>query len=1018
YFSDYQDVHVSVYNESQGGELLRNVSVQLPQVVVLSGADDGDELRIELSSVSGVFDTFSVSATIEDGAATIPVNIVDRGGFRSTFTTTQNGSVAAIVYDSEGQFVNYYIHKKATLDVKGLPEGDYTLVTMAYDPVVSRLSNLQAFQDMGLQQNRDFLLRTFHVSPGILTGIDQGEVPVINIDELKIIHPSTTFSLSEQQVTVGDYVTVHARIKVKNEIAQNSWEYGNFRLLFDLPSNSRYLRGSLMIDGQLATPDYEEGRLLVNAEGLQEGKVVDVRFCFVAKELGEHTVSALVGYRQYDWQNGDNDYFSPVGAATYEAIPMKYHILTETTSNFIASGNGPTDAIVRAYEDGTLLGQTSIAGKVWSINVPLPNTYNLSLHNIYLECETKEGNIYTTPTTAVMVNFDINAVNRVTMIYPNAFSQKTEVCTWEFREPDTRVESYDYYPSSTAFTFLTEFLHNDTTEIDNVRLHVRFEDCTTHDYPAVFDEGRGCWVTAIEVLDSPPVSVAVSYDRKKNYKRVDRQQMDDFWQELETHVARQNQLAAIIASITDDNIDQKMAEAEAILGVSLSPGAPSEELRERISRIEAMSPEELSAELQSMEEELDDYLANLDSQLKDPSITIDIKGTYTLDDGTVITVADCSAYSEGTILTQGFKAVPTTDGSNVYMRIDGTHLTTVDFRRDYSLEMVCPEAVVQDGSAAQARASVVALANKIITFLKDVVIAKIKAASGEVLQKIADITKYLMDAYKYLDECEATFQATLNTGGIGFVEKAQAWGHLKAIRIAKTLTMKQMSHVRFASNLLAKLMILPNYYLLFQKYSKIVSTYVACDNSIPNPCPKMEGAAMNIRMMIDDGMSELLFYCLGDVAMNLTFDVATILGIGFSVETFGASLLVSAASFLFKLAAQWALDWAVESDHLQRLAMIRACIRNLECDEEDEPEEEEEGEEEPYTPDKKPLHDPSGFVCEAVESNRLEGVTATCFFKKEVQDMYGDKHEEVTIWDAENYGQVNPQLTDRDGMYA
>ena len=61
--------------------------------------------------------------------------------------------------------------------------------------------------------------------------------------------------------------------------------------------------------------------------------------------------------------------------------------------------------------------------------------------------------------------------------------------------------------------------------------------------------------------------------------------------------------------------------------------------------------------------------------------------------------------------------------------------------------------------------------------------------------------------------------------------------------------------------------------------------------------------------------------------------------------------------------------------------------------------------------------DPSGFVYEGVPSNRLQGVTATCYYKETVEDMYGDQHEEVVLWDAEQYGQENPLLTDENGYY-
>ena len=72
----------------------------------------------------------------------------------------------------------------------------------------------------------------------------------------------------------------------------------------------------------------------------------------------------------------------------------------------------------------------------------------------------------------------------------------------------------------------------------------------------------------------------------------------------------------------------------------------------------------------------------------------------------------------------------------------------------------------------------------------------------------------------------------------------------------------------------------------------------------------------------------------------------------------------------------------------------------------------------PPSTESKPVRDPSGFVYEAVNSNRLEGVTATCYYKETIEDMYGDLHENIVVWDAENYAQENPLFTDAEGKYA
>ena len=56
------------------------------------------------------------------------------------------------------------------------------------------------------------------------------------------------------------------------------------------------------------------------------------------------------------------------------------------------------------------------------------------------------------------------------------------------------------------------------------------------------------------------------------------------------------------------------------------------------------------------------------------------------------------------------------------------------------------------------------------------------------------------------------------------------------------------------------------------------------------------------------------------------------------------------------------------------------------------------------------LIDPSGYVYEAVPSNRLEGVKTTIYYK--------DENGKSVLWNAEDYGQKNPLYTDVGGTYA
>ena len=64
--------------------------------------------------------------------------------------------------------------------------------------------------------------------------------------------------------------------------------------------------------------------------------------------------------------------------------------------------------------------------------------------------------------------------------------------------------------------------------------------------------------------------------------------------------------------------------------------------------------------------------------------------------------------------------------------------------------------------------------------------------------------------------------------------------------------------------------------------------------------------------------------------------------------------------------------------------------------------------------------DPSGYVYEAVPSNRIMGVTATLYSEEDIVDDFGfptgEKH--TVKWNASEYDQINPTITDINGEYA
>jgi len=71
----------------------------------------------------------------------------------------------------------------------------------------------------------------------------------------------------------------------------------------------------------------------------------------------------------------------------------------------------------------------------------------------------------------------------------------------------------------------------------------------------------------------------------------------------------------------------------------------------------------------------------------------------------------------------------------------------------------------------------------------------------------------------------------------------------------------------------------------------------------------------------------------------------------------------------------------------------------------------------PRNPNARPGRDPSGYVYEAVASNRLMGVTAYAYQRVTKYDMYDEPYIVDELWDATEFSQVNPMNTDALGAY-
>jgi hypothetical protein len=152
------------------------------------------------------------------------------------------------------------------------------------------------------------------------------------------------------------------------------------------------------------------------------------------------------------------------------------------------------------------------------------------------------------------------------------------------------------------------------------------------------------------------------------------------------------------------------------------------------------------------------------------------------------------------------------------------------------------------------------------------------------------------------------------------------------------------------------------------------------------------------------------------LATDATAAALMLAGVVLAPATFGiGTLAVWGATFFLDKQAGYLMDTAIE----KLAAQVQGdCPREEDPNTPDDPNRPEDPtrppDDDPYddTVQADPvwIHDPSGYVFEAVPSNRLSGVTASLLYAQSPTGPF-------TPWDAEWYGQVNPLITDEQGRY-
>ena len=1038
-YSDYQNVSITAYNETTGKELT-DISVQYPQLVIISGSNKGDRIRLTATSMTGSFTPVEVTATIgDDETAEVTIPIVQYGGIEASFEKTDNSQVTASLYDGNGKLYQTYDYDEAVIRLTEIPDGRYTLVTMGGSTMFSNILSLSDYATIGLKEGTDYLRNEVTVRSGEIAVVANTSVPVL--DESGYYYTDdagTSFAMNKTEVNAGFNVTMRSKISFKQEYKD---KVSNVSLIVDLPDNSQMVEGSAMTGTRITRSSVDGNRVTIpiSIDDLDK----NTRFVVTATNSGTMKPTGYVQFRM-----DGRTILQPIGTpvCTVKGITVT---VPETIAdkNLPVSGTAPARSFISVYAGDTEVGQTTAREDgSWYAYCELPECANLTKIPVRAKITTRQGLEIFSETTSTTYDQDYIRVDLVRMLHAG------QTMEFDFNHPD-RIEDQKYWtnPETEMYYFAVFFNTTDTTKIKNPRLYLKK---TTGEWvdadDLVWQEKYGYWYATYRNQENWTGICNVSVDyMSDNVSRVDRRSLD----------VAMNMEELISASL---KADEQTLDSRLHSIISLTDDDSFRQQLKALLDEYGIKSMERSGAL-----DLDTWLKEADNLLNDNNAyeqycnldPYDVRQLQEYAKG--LSIRHTTGLTPAILLSDGYTKIETTSGSPLYMLVDENKSVIVDFDNDKVIELALQgEAqarvkglmdAMKAGSGkdfleklAEISEGVGNFANQFNVFLAGM--------SNKVVELLIDglLNKHLSKLTLQLrsTEYDLDYLRKINSPRISEYEAkvAKLLGQQKFFQklcLFFTDITKGPNSYSLVKTFLSDQSTLPGWAKTVAKAVQGIKLDVVCKwgavltdivdgiahiyhlveqlNRIPNPCPEDE---YNARMLELDikiyGLGVVLYYIAVEV-----FNLGVLEGVSGAAVTGWLAIAVPPTLILAEIGKIIAGD-AFQKDYDRRLLDFQRRVDALEC----------EGDNEKWKKKVRTQHlmearqrqnlkdmgviivvDPSGFVYEGVTDNRVENATTTIYYKNEGYDEWGDYHNEAVKWDATEYGQQNPLLTDKEGKY-
>jgi len=715
---------------------------------------------------------------------------------------------------------------------------------------------------------------------------------------------------------------------------------------------------------------------------------------------------------------------SSAGADAYRVIP--YEGIT------IMDGNQP-------------IGKASVnSSGTWEAWVTLPNTYPLFKHNIYARIKPYKNKDFTYDTEAKEVVYDPNAVVPLStkMTFFNHHPAHLENCEVVFDYVNGKCTpssfGYDNHESlSTDFTFEVNLSNNDTTKVYACAVFIATQgpDAEERVVMAHYNKRKNRWV-AYSKFNTRTLPYSVMVEPYYHSEAIaSREAINEVVKSIEN-----------VFAPTDDNgevattFDEMMQQVKNAIDADDMDLAPSWEAIQQASNqlfsydglddVVVNDSIEDYEEILEQSEQLNEEMTPLSGLFADGGIKLNEMGTMV--DG--ISTSTTEGISAEALLADGYKRVLLDDGSTVYLlQEEGGDWSFVDFKNNIKLDLKTENIASARGAKG---------IDPVWKVYYDQIL-KLTDDFNNWMGRLSDGVSSAIDFFdnlinKHLDIMKKQQKMMKWLG-----QYKEKWAYQRWWETAEAYkdTRKEMARLSRVKGWLTKfkvgdglcsivtfMTIMRNAGKFALQFFEILYLYT---DVLPWDCPDDQADCDDIRSTLNIFAGLAGTYYVGTLTSDIGTLVLTVASIVGLMPSAGLSFLGIALT-IAKNILSICLGESFDKQFKENMNDIRYAVRYLECDKRktcqkrgDCPKcvslgtcpEWPKKPKEPKYPTTNPLIDPSGFVYEGVESNRLADVTTTVFHKRTQKNSYGMEEEIVYLWDAENYEQQNPQQTDENGKY-